>query len=481
MRIEIDNSNVNESLYSLALHCTTTGKFSISLYPDATEWINTNNTVPFVMIGAEMRWNIPIQEVAVYDLARTFFTDYDLTKESFEVNEIEYSPFYDLNVRRYNKCLIKYLRNDVKEWTVRFVKFDSRIIKAFLEKTTVSADLVFPAIWTRDSYSINEFMKLFSTTKHAAIQILNAAGYVSGMGENYYISANRKRKIEICLSKAKDAIREVDENIELRYKLKHGISYRICQIGSSIETLGQKIGYGASGVPVEDAEPAFGKRKDWIETFIIFILVVLMILVSGTVIFLFNTQLRTGRGYAEEYVFDFWSSIIGSFIGGIVTVITTWFIIKRSYKVDYHAERISNIPLFKVRIVYCYSMKDKPKDVLDFCRSHPCDYIGGETTDESMLIEIHNQGRGPAFNMEISGGWMEYDDGTCDSIMMGDSSYVVIPSYAKDSIHLTYYDMFGNYYSQDFVGKTSYETNVKYFAAEPPRLVLRTNRIRYRQ
>lgn len=61
---------------------------------------------------------------------------------------------------------------------------------------------------------------------------------------------------------------------------------------------------------------------------------------------------------------------------------------------------------------------------------------------------------------------------------------IKISSYAKDkkdSIHLTYYDMFGNYYSQDFLGKTSYDANVKYFAAEPPQLVLRTNRIRYRQ
>lgn len=137
--------------------------------------------------------------------------------------------------------------------------------------------------------------------------------------------------------------------------------------------------------------------------------------------------------------------------------------------------------MFELRIVYCYSTDDKPKKVLEFCRSHPCDYIGGEPTDESMLIEIHNQGRGPAFNMEISGGWMEYDDGTCNSIMIGESTYVVIPSYVKDSIHLTYYDMFGNYYSQDFLGKTSYDANAKNFAAEPPQLVLRTNRIRYRQ
>ena len=481
MRIVIGNCDLKESLYSLALRYTTTGKFSISLYPEATEWINTNNMVPFVLIGAEMRWNIPIQEVTLYDLARTFFTDFDHTKESFEVNEIEYSPFVEMNVRRYNKCFIKYLRNDINEWTVRFDKFDSRIIKNFLEKTSVSADMVFAAIWARDSYNINEFMKLFSVPKGTAIQILNDAGYVSCMGENYYISYNRKRKIEICLTKAKDAIRQVDENIELRFKLKHGISYRIRKIGSSIETLGQKIGYGASGIPIEDAEPAFGKRKDWIETLIIFILVVLMIIFSGTVIFLFDKQLRIGGEYIEEYVFDFWSGIIGSFIGGIVTVITTWFIIKRSYKVDYHAERIANIPFFKVRIVYSYSLDNKPKEVLEFCRNHPYDYIGGEPTDESMLVEIHNQGRGPAFNMEISGGWMEYDDGTCDSIMMGDSSYFIIPSYAKERIHLTYYDMFGNYYSQDFRGKASYETHVKYFAAEPPQLVLRTNRIRYRQ
>ena len=98
-----------------------------------------------------------------------------------------------------------------------------------------------------------------------------------------------------------------------------------------------------------------------------------------------------------------------------------------------------------------------------------------------MMISIKNQGRGPAYHVEIAGRWPDYEDVSSRSIMVDDQKYLLIPFYESERVRLTYYDLYGNFYSQEFYGNVNETRTYMRFESDPPRLELRTNRIRYRQ
>ena len=83
--------------------------------------------------------------------------------------------------------------------------------------------------------------------------------------------------------------------------------------------------------------------------------------------------------------------------------------------------------------------------------------------------------------MEIEGRWADYNNCTCRSMMVGEERYLIIPYYEREEVRLTYYDLYGNFYSQEFYGKLNAEQTRMLYESDPPRLELRTNRIRYRQ
>ena len=74
-----------------------------------------------------------------------------------------------------------------------------------------------------------------------------------------------------------------------------------------------------------------------------------------------------------------------------------------------------------------------------------------------------------------------YEDASGRSIMVDDQKYLLIPFCESERVRLTYYDLYGNFYSQEFYGKVNETRTYMRFESDPSGLELRTNRIRHRQ
>lgn len=103
-------------------------------------------------------------------------------------------------------------------------------------------------------------------------------------------------------------------------------------------------------------KPAYSERKYKAEKLFSAICVIGMIAFSIGVIGLFvkefqALQQKGSSGADFGTLYGFYGSIVGSVIAGLVTIFTTYLIIKRSYKVDNHQERMSALPHFRLYMV----------------------------------------------------------------------------------------------------------------------------------
>lgn len=101
-------------------------------------------------------------------------------------------------------------------------------------------------------------------------------------------------------------------------------------------------------------------EKNGLSIFWIAIISFGMVIFAVVVCGMFFLQIKNSNDGQIDSIFGFWSGIIGALISGIVTIFTTLFIIRRSYKVDYHMERIAALPLFGIEEVFHdYSIDEK--------------------------------------------------------------------------------------------------------------------------
>ena len=97
------------------------------------------------------------------------------------------------------------------------------------------------------------------------------------------------------------------------------------------------------------SEPVYNKREDKLDIFLASFLVVGMLVFVVVIVVVFSYQINmNGQGKLDS-IYSFWGSIAGSMIAGVVTIITTYFIIRRSYKIDFHQERIAVLPFLKLK------------------------------------------------------------------------------------------------------------------------------------
>ena len=181
---------------------------------------------------------------------------------------------------------------------------------------------------------------------------------------------------------------------------------------------------------------------------------------------------------------SFWGAVLGAIIAGIATVVTTVFVIQRSYKIDYHRERLEVLPVLDIKLICKENLnprsrtkealiekvsKEVVKEVL-FDGSVEQQYI-------SNAFLIKNVGRGIAYKVQASGFcYADYNEGEYQGLIPQNESIILVSrrkGITESSI--LFYDLYGNKYRQAFA------INEKIIIAEPPELLRKTERIRYTQ
>ena len=177
---------------------------------------------------------------------------------------------------------------------------------------------------------------------------------------------------------------------------------------------------------------------------------------------------------------SFYSAVVAASIGAAATIFTTHLIIQRSYKVDFHQERMRALPVISIETVQPHVNYDKPSGIFQQVKNEP-DFIENDIPDDGTLFRITNCGSGLAINVEIVRGIVRDEDVDLGSIRAGENKYIVVWPQNQYSIKFEFSDVYGNKYFQYCNGSRWNENKKIGFICSPPVLVRRTKRIRYFQ
>ena len=477
MVISVKDVDLKQKLSFLIDNASKSGYACVSLYENFTHMINAKRTVPFVLKNLTIAWNVPLDEVSIRDLVNTFELGND---DTFEINEISARELGTDEKQSSSDCVIGFIEDAIFSWGPNKLRIDCSRIEEFTKRFSISERILFSAIWLESDYEIGKFSELFKVTYDEAEYLLKLSGYET-KGDDRFCYLNYARKDG--LTRAVEAASCIQDGTKKpTTKLKGYFSQKLYSVGVCIQQYGMRIGYDTR--PTDYAEPAFKKKREWFGIMMLGIAIIAIVVTCCVVPSILKSTCAVSVEKQREVMSTYWTSIAGSVISSLITILTTYWIIHRSYTVDYHQERMSALPFFKVDVLYCgYCLDARPENVERFYNDNTCGCVGGYLDCNYAMISVNSQGRGPAFNIEMSGAWPDYDDGCQESLLQGESVYYEVPFYANCDINmkLTYYDIYGNYYMQNFTGHHIGKNNCVHMQTSPPKLVLRTDRLRYVQ
>lgn len=484
MKINIGDCNKNMSIYDFVLENTQTGNASLKLYGDeADNWINATGKVPYIIIDGKMQWNISIKKATVFDLVKTFQLNIGNNLE-IDIEEVQNWGRFAGNIELQNTILKKYLQTAIKQWEPREKNLRVEKLIKYIKYAGVNLNFVFDAIWIRDYYSLEDFMDLFSVSKKNADIILRCAGYEKKKcNSSYCLMSQRQNSILECIEKTFEVSSTKENELSFygRYKRK---KFRVIEnLGERIAEYGRVKNYSYIN-NIFWSEPVYHKREDKLDIILSFLSVICMLGFVILIVGVFSHQMSINNLLSVDSIYSFWGSIAGSMIAGLVTIFTTYLIIQRSYKIDFHQERIAVLPFFEIDVVanhFSTDLDSIPEEIRKIMESHIC--YSTCIMEDAMLVEIKNVGAGPAFQVKVEGLTVDYEEPLFQSITVDNKKYMICYSRNDFNIVLKFSDMYSNYYYQKFYSEMNQEWNDSYIEvnANPPEIVLRTKRTRYVQ
>ncbi len=189
-------------------------------------------------------------------------------------------------------------------------------------------------------------------------------------------------------------------------------------------------------------------------------------------------------GLLGYFFYSFFINNIEIMLTAIVTIATTYFIVHQSKKVDYHKERLEQLPVIDLAV---YNNKQYLSDL-----GENIEYIY-EGHEYNSLLEITNIGKGIAFNVQSYGltndiEYTGYDNWDCTrlrNIKVNGNKIVGLNCecdvYKRFIIRFRFNDLFENRYQQDFTIKFEDNEKIQYIESGVPELQQRTHRFRYIQ
>ena len=174
----------------------------------------------------------------------------------------------------------------------------------------------------------------------------------------------------------------------------------------------------------------------------------------------------------------FYGVIIGSVVTGLVTAFTTFLMIQREYKVDFHHERVEVLPVFTVL---------KVRNSKQYFDEHG-KYLGnderlyvkcsfGAIEENPLVIRMKNSGKGIALEVTIDNA----DEDFLGDFDVREEKLVYFPYHFEERffMNIKFRDIYDNIYTQRFeLYNMGEETLVRNYS---PMLVMRTSRVRYQQ
>lgn len=479
--MKVRECDKSQTLGSFIRENTECGRAVFEKFGWNQDWIVAREKVPFIRKNGRIYWNIPIESVLMQDVIQTF--------QLYADSEIEYEEcVYYGSCKAVDaqeiKMFIKLWKQEYKMWkhnpgTKRVAGF----LRKYLENTEVYPENVFAAIWLETGYILEDFMALFGLQKREADKLLQAAGYVKKKCDDYYLlNSDYKKGIKNCFEKAKEILRESGYSYTKRASLKRKMSGAICYAGEKIQNAGDRLGY-QENILARWIEPVIGERNALLNKMTVPLVLILLLAAGLGVGGVFYHKLVSGDIHADSSLLGFWGSVFGAVIAGLVTILTTHWIIERSYKLDYHTERMSVLPVFSVSIQKRHF--DTLNTVPDFIKDMKKQYAvyEHEIFEDMMLMKISNIGCGIAFGIKVLGMWGSDEYFSLSEIENNNFKYIITRDTECFQIHICYYDIYGNYYMQKFSSEKPVDTlnDCIVVNGNPPELVMRTKRIRYCQ
>jgi hypothetical protein len=391
-----------------------------------------------------------------------------------------------------NEQFYNYWVKENKHWRTKVKRKKGKykiLMKVAKRYNSLSYEIVREILGLGHYVSSVKLRHLFVWTPKEYNCILEFIGYERNAdGFSYFCNHNRYEQMQKICDSIEAYIKICNENnnkFDYSYKQKvlgylsrgfRRFGQYFINHGEEIEV---KINASASSV-----DPANGEREHKIQNITYAIIVVLMIICAlGGTIFVgksINEAMPNPDTLLDWSVSSgFWGAILGSLVAGCATICTTYLIIHRDYKIDYHRERMAVLPVLSIRTVLNESVYiDNRGDWINQGIAE-ADYYNIYTYDDNIngkLFEIKNNGTGIAFNVrrENSEGGDFFGD-----FMQNEKKYIRL--YVRDErrIVLVFNDMYENIYTQALTIKKHFNQYIVMVSV--PELVMRTNRARYQQ
>ena len=472
MRIEFNPTTARKDILSLINADDGIKYMSFRCYKGSDRWINMNLCVPFVIKNDKMQWKVNLSDVTLLDIYLTFQEDAQVEREGLYIDDVPGWSREDINTSKTIDYFVKYLFMKQTRWGIRIHGFqDKRIIKEFINTTEVEIENVLQAVFLKNSYTVDSFSFLFGKEKYQSKSILKLLGYQRTKNNCVYVlNTSRQEEVYEALEQAK--------SLQHQYHISRSWKERLfSKIGRSLSLLGDRICYPYAVNMIKD-EPVYKEKHDTIPY-------IISIIIVGVGLFLGISLFKRGlpdNSDGWNALNQLYSTLIITCISSFVTVITTFLVIQRSYKIDYHQERMAVMPILRVyNIANHFDCEMVPDTITGYINS--LDLVHAYTSNDAMLLCIENIGKGISFDTIIREGVIDDDEFCLSSLGINDKRYLIMYSQKEIHIKFEFRDIFGNLYYQTCVGyeKDNNSGGKIWFQMNPPELVKRTERYRYVQ
>lgn len=431
-------------------------------YPyESTE--SSDKRLPYIINRGRVLWNVRYTDCTLSD----FFMTHKIKDNIIHieiVNELQKDiDYYQNCFNNLKELLLNNLEElKIQNMTYHRAKKDIKQIERYSRKNRINPFSIIYLIYSSyDVYLVKQFKDFLVINKtHQALSILRILGYKGNNKLENFIQEETRHRINQFIDQAElfSIYRDYSQSYPLKYKVnKLRVSY-LSSLGSFFCNRANKIRSSYSNHILWNS-PIKAERKDRFKLVVIAFLVSFLMIAIISIMYGLTKYIKLfGKNTPDLSwggdMIAFWGSVIGSIIAGVISVITTYLIISKDHRIDFHRERLSVLPAINMR------------------------YVKHDTKRNVKVYEVKNVGLNTAFDIVFHISDMEFESIKLGNLAVGEKHIDLLHDNFNDQndFYFSFYDVHGNFYNQVCTFGVQHSIDIK-----QPELILKTDRYRYTQ